>query len=87
MSYENYNLTEVHGRFREMIAEKLGVGIDADIKVGVLDTSTSCGEGTCWNEWQEFIIQVNGETVYFSDITGEHELGVFNALQTWLEEK
>lgn len=78
-SYTEYE--DVKGKVRELVINKLGSDPDADIQYGTETFTTTCGLNTCWDEWDEFIIVVNGNEVFRTRQTDSP----FGELQNWLD--
>lgn len=79
MSYSN--VEELKGEFRRLVAEKVGLINESDIiQVGTEHMTTGYCE-TCWGEWDDFVILVNGEEVYRSSF---YDGDALVELQEWL---
>lgn len=83
MSYQN--LEELKGEFRRLVAEKVGTISEADIIQVGTEHVTPGGCETCWDEWDDFVILVNGEEVYRSYYYAYSN--VIANLQRWLVEE
>ena len=83
MTYKN--LEELKGEFRRLVAEKVGIIDETDIiQVGTEHVTTGYCE-TCWDEWDDFVILVNGEEIYRSYFYASGN--AIAGLQRWLTEE
>lgn len=80
MSYSN--VEELKGEFRRLVVEKVGLINESDIiQVGTEHVTTGYCE-TCWDEWDDFVILVNGEEIYRSSFFSSGS--AIADLQRWL---